>query len=210
MTEENKNGVTTPETKPEEEKNELTEEEMESEISKDLEEAGKTTESEQPTSVTPNPAVDINSLTPEQLRELKQRMDILPEEPEKPKTSTVQIRQRSEDGKYLVEIGKSRVAYLPNESGDRKVETHIIQVRFEGEKKLKDMNYREFMHLDQVVCVVKDKVERKEIVPQVSKTSTDKKTGRVISLNTTKVQATYTIETPEGRTLQVESNIVNA
>ena len=187
----------------------VTDNDITSEIEKDLEISEAKTDDDQPTREAPAPAIDLATLTEEQLRDLKQKLDIVPEEPEGPKVNTVQIR-KNPNGKYLIEIGQARTAYLPNAAGDRKEETHIIPVRFEGDEKIQDMNYKEFMHLDQVVCTVESMVDKTQVIPQVSKTKTIRKTGRVISLNQTQVHTVFTVKTPEGRTLQVDSKIVNA
>jgi len=154
----------------------------------------------------PAPAVDITQLSAEQLQALKAALNATPDTSVMKKTDNI-VKVRRIDGKYVMGIKNARLVYMENESGDRKIETHIIPVLLDGEEEYKDMRYKEFMAAEQVPCKV-TKTNKHEV--PVVEGETRNEFNQLVEMVRTDVHFDFVVQTPDGKELKLDGSVINA
>lgn len=175
-------------------------------IISDLEESETVQDTTVPRSEVPAPAIDITQLTTEQLQALKAALSATPDRASTAdKAKEVKIRRIGD--KYVVDFKRAYLTYMMDETEQRKVETHIIPVKYEGAADFVDVRYKVFMQADQVKCKVLDMQKRE--VP-VTEGETYDEHDRLVEMVRTEVVYSLLIQTPEGRELTVDGKVANA
>lgn len=175
-------------------------------ITKDLSESETKQDTTRPASETPAPAIDLSSLNTEQLQALKAALSATPDRASTAdQTKTVQIRRIGD--RYVVDFKNAYLTYMLDETEQRKVETHIIPVKLEGDENFTEMRYKTFMKAEQVRCKVVDMFKRE--VPIIEGETYDEH-DRLVEMVRKEVQYTFKLKTPEGRELSVDGKVANA
>jgi len=178
-------------------------------IKKDLQGASgdqKTAEDSVFSEETPVP-FDVSSLSLQQLQQLKSVLASTPDGQKKKREHSI-VRLKSIDAKIVVDFKNAFLALVDDPENNRKVERHVIPVRYNGEKDYHNIPYKQFIGADQVHCEVLS--TRTEAEEYVEGTVFSREKGTNVELVCKKVTNYFTVQLPDKKTIEIEARVANS
>ena len=152
---------------------------------------------------------DISKLGPEQLQQLKAMLAATPERMSRKKQNP-RVRIRRIDGNLVVDFQNAFLGLVDDPTMNRKLERHIIPVRFLGSETYENILYSKFINSEQVPCeVLSTRTHEDEVEEGVT---ISRETGTPVEMIRKTVQYWFTIKLPEGstpETVEIEGKVAN-
>ena len=159
--------------------------------------------------VTPeNPsAIDITKFSREQLQTLKAMLNATPDNQKRVKTAP-RVFLRRIDGKFVCDFKRAFLKLVDDPENNRKVERHVIPIKFFGEKDFTDIKYSDLINSERVACEVmstRSKIEEFNEGETISR-----ETGLLTEMIRKEQRNWFTIKLPTGETVEIEAKLANA
>jgi len=150
---------------------------------------------------------DPFSLSAEQLQSLKAMLAVTPESIKRKKENP-RVRLRRINGNIVEDIKNAYLGMVDDPENHRKVEKHLIPVKFFGVDGYTDVLYSEFINSEQVPCeVVKTDIQT---VEKKEGTVVSRETGKLVEMISTRREYTFHVKLPDGKVAQLAGKIANA
>ncbi len=150
--------------------------------------------------------LDIASLSPEQIRQLRAVLASTPDRIDSKNEQPIMTLRRV-DGKYVVEHKNAVLRLVQDSEQKRDVQRHFMKIRFYGEDDFVEVPLDEFMLYERVRCTcidIKTDVKEMHIGETISK-----ETGRKVEMVNRVTIYSLTLLTPDGITIVVDGDNVN-
>lgn len=150
---------------------------------------------------------DITKLSREQIQTLKQMLAATPDSQQR-KKSNPKIFLRRIDGKMVADYKRAYVALVNDPENNRKVERHVIPIKFFGESAYQDILFSQFINSERVACEVIQ--TRQQVEEYIEGETISRETGLPVEMVRKEVKYWFTVKLPNGETVEVEARLANA
>jgi len=150
---------------------------------------------------------DFSKLTAEQIQILQAKLAAQPHKmTRKSKTNVVRLRRIG--GKIVSDFKNAYTDLIDDPENNRKLNRHVIPIKFFGEEKYNIMLYSDFINAEQVSCEVMS--ERKEIEEIIEgEVVMHRESGKLVDMVRRVSHKWYTIKLPSGEVVEIEARLAN-
>lgn len=152
---------------------------------------------------------DIASLNREQLQALKSMLAATPDGGSRKKLKP-RIRLRRIDDNIVTDFKRAKLGLVDDHELGRKVERHLIEVKYLGSENYVTVLYKNFIESEQVACEVLS--ERHETNEVVEGETISRETGALVDMVRRDVLYWFTVQLPEGSspaTVEIPARVAN-
>lgn len=150
---------------------------------------------------------DVTKLSRDQLQYLKQMLAATPDT-QKRKKSNPKVFLRRIDDKIVSDYKRAYLALVNDPENNRKVERHVIPIKFFGESTYQDVLYSQFINSERVACEVIQ--TRQQVEEYVEGETISRETGLPVEMVRKEVKYWFTVKLPSGETAEIEARLANA
>lgn len=150
---------------------------------------------------------DITKLSREQIQTLKQMLAATPDTQQRKKSNPKIFLRRIED-KMVADYKRAYIALVNDPENNRKVERHVIPIKFFGEETYQDVLYSQFINSERVACEVIQ--TRQQVEEYIEGETISRETGLPVEMVRKEVKYWFTVKLPSGETVEVEARLANA
>lgn len=149
---------------------------------------------------------DITKMSREQIQSLKQMLASTPDTQTRKKQNPTTALRRI-DGKFVEDFKRAYNGLVDDPENNRKVERHIIPIKFFGETEYKAIRYADFINSERVSCeITATRTHTDEIIEGET---ISRETGMPVEVIRKDIIAWYTVKLPDGSLVEIKGTVSN-
>ena len=150
---------------------------------------------------------DVTKLNYEQLQYLKAALTNIPDRASgKLKNPITKLREMN--GNIIVDYKNSYLALLDDPENHRKVEGHMIPVRFLGTEVFVNVRWQDFMHARQIECEIVEHTQKPGVIVEGQVWS--KERGTLVEMEVKTMHHFFKVKLPDGQLIDIDGKVSNA
>ncbi len=157
-------------------------------------------------------AFDISKLTPDQLQQLKAMLNSTPDRVARRQVNpiiTLRQMHRENQDKIVVDYKNAYLALVDDPENNRKVERHIIPVKFYGDEGFTPVMYKDFMDSPRVRCEAVKMYSEPD--SHVEGEVYSKERGTMIEMEVRTIRHSFDVRVPGiDKIIRIEGRVANA